>query len=62
MLGDSTIHALTPHTETGRQRVRAHEIDDVFFLQPKLHFDGLKWRSIFPGHLDDAVFIRFKQF
>ncbi len=57
MLGDSTIHALTPHTKTGWQGVRAHEIDDVFFFQAKLHFDGLKRRSIFPGHLNDPVLI-----
>ena len=56
-LAHAAIYPFAPQVEAAALKFFAHEGDNARFGQAKLGFDGLKGRAIFPGHLDDAVYI-----
>ena len=55
MFGLASRHTLAPHYETGALHVFSHQRHDAGFIQAELQRNGIEWRPILPGHLDDAV-------
>lgn len=58
----ATLHPFPPHSKTAGFHFAAHDFDNFLFGYTKLKFDGLKGRSVFPGHFDDSVKLTFCEF
>lgn len=59
MLGFPATNALAPHSEAAGLHMAAHQCDHVIFIDTELLFNGFKWRSIFPRHLDNPGYLFF---
>lgn len=57
VLGRHAFDALPPHFKAAALHELAHQRPDVVFFQSKLPFNRFKGRSVFPGHLDDPVYV-----
>ena len=55
VFGPHAFDPFAPHLKALPLERTTHERTNVVFLQPKLPFDGLKRRPVFPSHLDDPV-------
>ena len=55
VFGPHAFDPLSPHLKAFPLQGPTHEGTHVVFLQPKLPFNRLKRRSVFPRHLDDPV-------
>jgi len=55
VLGGAARDALAPHAEAGGLHLAAHNGDDFFFFEARLHFDGVKRGFVIPRHLDDGA-------
>ena len=56
VLGGSVLDTLTPHFPTGEFHFLTHELDDIAFGHAEVELDGIESGSIFPCHLDDAIY------
>lgn len=61
MLGTAPSHALAPHFERAALHFFAHQCNHSRLVQPKLHFNRLKRRAVFPRHFNNARDIRLSQ-
>ncbi len=57
VLGTSAGNPLPPHAKAGGLHLPAHQADYLRFRQSELLLDSLKWRAVFPGHFNDAVYL-----
>jgi hypothetical protein len=55
VFGISTGRACSPQSKRGLLQVLSHQLDDLTGLEPKLFANRFERRTIFPGHLNDAV-------
>lgn len=56
-LANTTVHPLSPEIETAAFEFTPHQCNDLRLTKGKLNPYRFKWRSIFPGHFDDTVFV-----
>ncbi len=57
MLGLASLYTSAPLLPVVEPHLRLHELYDFLLTQAKLGLNGLKWRAIFPGHVDDPIYI-----
>lgn len=62
MFGAAAAYPLSPHFETRRLHVAAHEGPDFIFFEPELKLNGFKRGAVFPGHFNDAGNVAFGKF
>jgi len=55
VFGPSSFDSFAPHVKGAAFHVLAHDCPHLIFFDAVLHFDGIKRRSIFPSHLNNAV-------
>ena len=55
MFSGSALYTLTPQFKTGWLHLSAHKFNDLLFANSKLNLNDIKWSSVFPGHLYDAI-------
>lgn len=58
MFGLSALHPFAPHPERTGLHVASHQFNNLLFAQPELKGDCFKWRTVFPGHFNDAIDVR----
>lgn len=61
VLGGSVLDTLAPHFPTGEFHFLTHKFDDIALGHAEVDFDGIESGSIFPCHLDDAIYFAFGQ-
>ena len=57
----STRRSATPISKRRRLEIFAHQLDNLARFESELDSDRIEGRSIFPGHLDDAINLRHVQ-
>jgi hypothetical protein len=54
VFGSTAFHPLPPPLPSRPGELAAHQDNHFAFPQPKLGLDGLKRRSVLPGHFNDS--------
>lgn len=51
------INPLSPKPKTGKLQFLSHQLNYLFFLNPKLSSNSVKSGAIFPSHFDDPIYL-----